>query len=260
MSEHTTASRQPLKLDLNKAAQSLRLSLDKAGVAADIKAELIFDIDVSGSFEHEHEEGTTSQLIERLVPYGMVLDPDGAMDVFTFSHGAGTAHRVGTVTPADAEGYILRNVVDQVPGWKGGTTYSYVLEKNLQHFGWLAATEEGGILQAISRFFGGGEEPRLREKKRSIVIFVTDGENEANDEARTMHVLAASQERGDNVYFLFIGACEHNVEFKFLRTIASRFKNTGVVIIRDLEAFVEKSDAEISTELLGKELIDWLRK
>ncbi|MGT2467744.1 hypothetical protein ACVOMV_27225 (plasmid) [Mesorhizobium atlanticum] len=56
---------------------------------------------MSGSFEHEHEEGTTSKLIERLVPYGMVLDPDGAMDVFTFSHGERAAYRVGTVRPAE---------------------------------------------------------------------------------------------------------------------------------------------------------------
>lgn len=258
MSEHGSASRQPLKLDLNKAAQSLRLSLDKAGVAPNIKAELIFDIDVSGSFEHEHEEGTTSQLIERLVPYGMVLDPDGAIDVFTFSHGPKAAHRVGTVTPKDAEGYILRNVLDRVPGWNGGTTYSYVLEKNLQHFGWLP-DEQGGVLHAISRFFGGGKE-LPREQKRSIVVFVTDGENEHEDEERTMRVLSESQGRGDNVYFLFIGACEHNVEFKFLKTIASRFKNTGVVIIRDLEAFVEKTDEEISAELLGSELVEWLKR
>lgn len=254
-----TAPRRPLTLDLNKSAQSLRLSLEKAGVAPDIKAELIFDIDVSGSFEHEHEEGTTSKLIERLVPYGMVLDPDGAMDVFTFSHGERTAYRVGTVRPADAEGYILRNVVDRVPGWKGGTTYSYVLEKNLQHFGWLPLDEQGGLLQSLSRFFGGEQKQRFRDRKRSIVIFVTDGENEDDDEARTMRVLADSQRRGDHVYFLFIGACEHNVEFRFLKTIASRFKNTGVVIIRDLESFVEKSDAEISAELLGPELIDWLK-
>jgi len=32
-----------------------------------------------------------------------------------------------------------------------------------------------------------------------------------------------------------------------------------VVIIRDLEAFVEKSDEEISAELLGPELIAWLK-
>jgi len=261
MSAHSQGSKAPLKLDLNKSAQSLRLSLDKAGVAADIKAELIFDIDVSGSFEHEHEEGTTSELIERLVPYGMVLDPDGAMDVFTFSDGQETARHVGTVTPADSEGYILRNVVDKVPGWKGGTTYSYVLEKNLQHFGWLPCDENHGALGWISRFLGigGKTEPHVHEKKRSIVIFVTDGENHSSDESRTMRVLQESQNRGDNVYFLFIGACEHNVDFKFLKTIAKQFKNTGVVIIRDLEGFVAKSDEEISAELLGPELISWLK-
>lgn len=260
MSEHGTP-RQPLKLDLNKAARSLRLSLDKAGVAPDIKAELIFDIDVSGSFEHEHEEGTTSTLIERLVPYGMVLDPDGAMDVFTFSHGPDTAYRVGTVTPADAEGYILRRVIEKVPGWQGGTTYSYVLEKNLQHFGWLPMPEPlPGLLGVISRFFGREDstsEPR--PKKRSIVIFVTDGENEVADEQRTIDVLAESQARGDNVYFLFMGICEHDVDFKFLKQIAARFDNTGVVIITDLEGFVAKSDEEISAELLGPELIAWLK-
>lgn len=255
MSEGTP--RKPLKLDLNKAAQSLRLSLDKAGVAEDIQAELIFDIDVSGSFEHEHEEGTTSQLIERLVPYGMVLDPDGAMDVFTFSNDAHSVYHVGTVTPPQAAGYILREVVEKVPGWKGGTTYSHVLERNLQHFGWLES--EGGLLAAVSRFFG-AEQPKPREKKRSIVIFVTDGENATEDEGRTMRVLANSEARGDNVYFLFIGACEHNVEFKFLKTIAQRYKNTGVVIVRDLEGFVEQTDEQISAQLLGPELIAWLKK
>ena len=251
----------PLKLDLTKAATTLRLSLDKAGVAADIKAELIFDIDVSGSFEHEHEEGTTSKLIERLVPYGMVLDPDKAMDVFTFSHGADNAHWVGTVTPGRAEGYILRNVVGRVPGWSMGTTYSYVLEKNLQHFGWLAEDEQGSIIEQISRFFTGNpRQPTFRPKKKSIVIFVTDGENHPDDEDRTIRVLEESEKRGDDVYFLFIGACEHDVEFTFLKKIAARFKNTGVVIIRDLDGFVDKSDEEISSALLGEELISWLRK
>lgn len=251
----------PLKLDLTKAATSLRLSLDKAGVAADIKADLIFDIDVSGSFEHEHEEGTTSKLIERLVPYGMVLDPDKAMDVFTFSNGPDNAHWVGTVRPEDAEGYILRKVVDRVPGWGQGTTYSYVLEKNLQHFGWLASDDQGSIVEQISRFFTGTpRQPTFRARKKSIVIFVTDGENHPSDESRTMRVLEESQKRGDDVYFLFIGACEHDVEFKFLKKIAARFKNTGVVIIRDLDGFVDKSDDEISSALLGEELLAWLRK
>ena len=246
-----------LQLDLTKSAQTLRVSLDKAGVAPDIKAELIFDMDVSGSFEHEHEEGTTSRLVARLVPYGMVLDPDGKMDVFTFSDGKRSVHYVGTVTPDDCEDYILRNVVDNVPGWKGGTTYSYVLERNLQHFGWMPREEkEGGF---FSRFFARPKEPNAGSKQRSVVIFVTDGENDASDHDRTMRVLEASEKRGDHVYFLFIGACEHDVDFKFLRTIAARFKNTGVVIIRDLDAFVELSDQEMNAQLLGPELLHWLR-
>jgi len=244
-----------LQLDLNKSAETLRLSLDKAGVAPSIKAELIFDMDVSGSFEHEHEEGTTSRLIERLVPYGMVLDPDGQMDVFSFSHGGANAHHVGTVSPRNCKNYIIDNVIDKVPGWKGGTTYSYVLERNLQHFGWLPR-EQGGFL---SRFFGLSRDEPTAAKKRSIVIFVTDGENDASDLDRTIQVLEASERRGDQVYFLFMGACEHAVDFGFLKTIAARFRNTGVVIVRDLDGFVELSDEELNAQLLGPELLQWLR-
>ena len=246
-----------LQLNLKKSAETLRVSLQKAGVAADIKAELIFDMDVSGSFEHEHEEGTTGQLVARLVPYGMVLDPDGKMDVFTFSDGKSHVHHVGTVTPDDCENYIIRNVIDKVPGWKGGTTYSYVLERNLQQFGWLPGVQNDGGF--FSRFFARPKNPQGGSKQRSVVIFVTDGENDASDNDRTMRVLEESEKRGDQVYFQFIGACEHNVDFKFLRTIAQRFKNTGVVIIRDLDSFVELSDEELNAQLLGPELLQWLR-
>lgn len=247
-----------LQVSLKKSAETLRVSLEKAGVAPDIKAEVIFDMDVSGSFEHEHEEGTTSQLIARLVPYGMVLDPDGKMDVFTFSNGKGHVHHVGTVTPDDCENYIVRKVIGRVPGWKGGTTYSHVLERNLQHFGWLPSDPDngGGFL---SRFFARPKEASVRSKQRSVVIFVTDGENDPSDNDRTIRVLEESEKRGDQVYFLFMGACEHDVDFKFLRTIAQRFKNTGVVIVRDLDSFVELSDEELNAQLLGPEMLEWLR-
>jgi hypothetical protein len=247
-----------LQLDLTKAARALRVSLDKAGVGADVQAELILDIDVSGSFEHEHEEGTTNKLVARLVPWGMVLDPDRAVDVFTFSHGEGSVHHVGTVTERDAGSFVLDRIVGQVPGWNGGTDYSFALERNLQHFGWLPfATPQQGWL---SRFLGlpAPDAPAPRAKKRSIVIFITDGENA--DVARTDAILKASQDRGDEVYFLFMGACEHDVDFKFLKTVAARHANTGLVIIRDLDGFVDLSDDEMNAKLLVPELIDWLKK
>ena len=111
------------------------------------------------------------------------------------------------------------------------------------------------------RFFGLQPQaaPAPVARKRSIVIFITDGENNIYDMERTSAILKASQDRGDEVYFLFMGACEHDVDFSFLKAIAKRFKNTGVVIVRDLDGFVELSDEELNRQLLGPELLEWLR-
>lgn len=243
-----------LSLDLHKAAQTLRVSLDKAGVRPDVKAELVFDIDVSGSFEHEHEEGRTSVLLQRMVPYGMVLDPDGKMDVFTFSGGPGSVYHVGTVTPEDSEGYLQRRVVGRVPGWGGGTSYSYVLERNLQHFGWLPPKEPG----LLSRFFA-RPAAAPAPAKRSIVVFVTDGENNDDDNARTMRVLEESEAREDRMYFIFLGFCDTNPDFKLIRTLAERFRNTSALVIQDIAGFIALSDEELNAKLLSTELLEWLK-
>lgn len=257
-----------LTLNLEKSAGVLRLALDKAGVGS-VRAETAAIIDVSGSFEHEHEEGTTSVLIERLVPYCVVLDPDRKMDVFTFSSGERSAYYVGTVTPEDAQGYVTRRIVERVPGWNGGTTYSYVIERALEHFGWKEceeahrAAQGAGFLWRLLDALRDGHAhaaPHTHEKKRSLVLFITDGENDPSDEARTTRVLEESQRRGDQVYFLFIGACEdRNVKFEFVQRLATRFRNTGLVVIRDLEAFVAQTDEQLNSALLGPELLEWLK-
>lgn len=262
---------QPFKLDLNKSTNAFRLSLDKAGVPAAIRAELLVVMDVSGSFEHEHEEGTTGILLERFVPLAKVLDPDGQLDLITFSDGKKSVQHLGTIDESNARDYIVDHVVDKVKGWKGGTTYSYALEEALRVFGWLPC-ERGHEPARKPRFWerllGLAPEtpasgvPHLHEKKRSIVLFVTDGENDPGDsfkdKTRTRQVLLTSQERRDDVYFLFIGACEHQ-EFRFVESIAKEFKNTGIVMATDPEAFVNLPDDELIAKLLGRELVDWLK-
>lgn len=261
---------QPFKLDLNKSATTFRLSLDKAGVPADIQVELLVVMDVSGSFEHEHEEGTTGILLERFVPLAKVLDPDGKLDLITFSNGGGSVQHLGTIDETNARDYIVDNVVDRVRGWNGGTTYSYPIEEALRVFGWLPC-DHGHEPEKKPRFwerlFGLVPEEKpaelhQHEKKRSVVLFVTDGENDPGntygDKKRTREVLRASQERGDQVYFLFIGACEHE-EFAFVEDIAKEFKNTGIVMATDPEAFVNLPDDALIAKLLGRELVDWLK-
>ncbi|MEO8673524.1 MAG: VWA domain-containing protein, partial [Tahibacter sp.] len=253
---------QRLSLDLNKSTAAFRLSLDKAGVAPDIKAELVVIMDVSQSFEHEHKEGTTSVLLERFVPLAKVLDPDGKIDLITFSDGPDSVQYLGEIDESNARNYIIDNVVKRVRGWNGGTTYSYALQEALRVFGWLpygAGSAPERKPRFWERLFGLTPEERATprpgcEKKRSIVLFVTDGENDPTsrhgDKRHTREVLRASQERGDQVYFLFIGACEHE-EFDFVEAIAKEFKNTGIVMATDPEAFVELPDDELIAKLLG---------
>jgi len=261
---------QKFSLDLAKSSTAFRLSLDKAGVPPAVRAELIVVMDVSGSFEHEHEEGTTGILLERLVPLAKVLDPDGKIDLITFSDGRDSVEYLGTIDESNARDFIVDKVVGRVKGWKRGTTYSYPLEEALRVFGWLPC-DSGHEPARRPRFWERllglvPEQPRAaphsHEKKRSIVLFVTDGENDPGDgfrdKERTRQVLRASQKRGDQVYFLFIGACEHE-EFEFVEEIAREFRNTGLVMATDPEAFVNLPDDALIAKLLGRELVDWLK-
>ena len=257
---------QKFSLDLKKSTSAFRLSLDKAGVSSNIRAELVVVMDVSASFEHEHEEGTTGILLERFVPLAKVLDPDGKIDLITFSNGPDSVQHLGTIDESNARDFIVDEVVDRVRGWKGGTTYSYPLEEALRVLGWQPC-ERSHDQSTWPRFwanlFGAARVvPHMHEKRRSIVLFVTDGENDPGDgfrdKQRTRQVLRASQERGDQVYFLFIGACEHE-KFQFVQNIAQEFKNTGIVMATDPEAFVELPDDQLISKLLGRELVDWLK-
>ncbi len=254
-----------LSLDLNKAAGSLKLDLSKRGVDANgIQMEVCFDLDVSGSYRDEHSDGSTQRLIERLTPVSMVFDPDKQQDLFTFSNGEQHVHHVGMITLENLDGYVRKNVIDRVPGYGGGTTYSYVLERNLQHFGWLPSAQTPAAPK--SRFgglFGGSPKPAPQAtatKRRSLVIFNTDGENDSRDKDRTIRVLSDSQNRKDEVYFLFVGYANGGADLSFLQQIADRFDNTGLIIIRDINRWCAKSDAEINAEILGDELITWLKR
>lgn len=245
----------PLIMNLEKieaAKKSLVLSLEKAGFVAPPPVELVFVLDVSGSFEDEHRNGLTNDLLMRLVPWGLAFDPDRKLEVLTFSDGAGSVHRVGSVNATNCEDFVRREIVARVPGWKGGTDYSHAIEAALRQLGWLAPRRPG----LLGRLFG-AQAPQAVAHKRSLVIFVTDGDNV--DKQRTMEVLRASEARGDVVYFLFLGVSNQGGAFPFLERIGTVLRNTGFVPIRDLREFVQRSDAQLNDALLTDELMGWLR-
>jgi len=258
-----------LQLNLNKASAGLVLSLQKRGINTPPPMELAFNLDVSGSFDDEHRGGLTQGLLTRLVPWAMVFDPDRKMDVFTFSNGPEHAYYVGEITEKDHEGYIARCIIDRVPGYNRGTDYAHVLRKNLAHFGYgageqPAAKPQGGGM--FGKLFGGSKPVATpvttapQTKKRALVIHVTDGDNNVDDKEPTRRLLRESAERGDQVYFLFIGCSNQPGTFRYIEKLGDEFPNVGLVIVKDTEAFVNMTDEAVNEQLIGDELLEWLKK
>lgn len=244
-------------MDLQKGKEALKLSLEKRGITTVPSADLAFVLDVSGSFDHIHRSGITQTLLERLVPWGMLFDPDQKLDVFTFSSGRSAAAYRGEIMPQTVSRFIQDKIVDSA-FYGGGTEYAPVLKAVLQNFGWTYVPAQTPPKPGFfGRMFGKEtiKVPPPAAKRRSIVLFVTDGDNSDKDDA--MQILKDSESRGDEVYFLFIGI-GHG--FHFLQEVADKFSNTGLVVIDDILSFVAKTDDEINDTLIGEELITWLKK
>lgn len=261
-----------LKLNLEKSSQALVLNLQKAGIVTPPSIEVEALVDVTGSFDDEHRDGTVDSLLTRLVPWALAFDPDKKMDVHTFSSGASGVAQLGTVNADNYYGYLPRMIfgvnIDDYPNgisanikprqgnYGYATDYSYGLEAKLKHLGWGGDTvKKSGFLGGL---FGKKDEEAKGARKRSLVIILTDGDNA--DKTRTKQVLRDSQNRGDEVYFLFLGISNQGSEFPFLESIGDEFDNTGFVAIKDLKKFVSLSDEELNSKLLGEELLTWLKR
>lgn len=263
-----------LRFDLTKAENVLRFSLEKVGVVTPPEAEVAFLIDVSGSFERDHVNGETNLLLTRLVPWSMVFDPDKKIDVFTFSGGSGSAHYVGDANVKNYANYVNDRVIRKVPGWGGGTQFTPIFRKVIQHMGWgkhFTTTVGLSLPQKERSFFDrlfGRNKPkekpvdahivtRTREGKTALVIMVTDGEN--YDKEQTRGVLLEASEYRYNVFFLFLGIERNDREFEFLRDINETLENVGFVRIPDIRKFVRLDDEQINAQLLVPKLITWLK-
>lgn len=240
--------------NLTKSAEKLTFNLQKAGIQKVPALDIGFALDVSGSFEDEHVAGVTNDLMTRLVPWGMVFDPDRKMEVFTFSHGEASAHLVGAVDASNFEGFVQRKIIGKVPGWNGGTNFSHIIRKMLGHFGWLETVKKASFFGKLT---GKKDEVVSGDKKRSLVIIATDGEN--SDGALTEAVLTESAKRGDKVYFLFLGVSNQGSQFPVLSQLGDRFGNVGFVSIKDLRQFLALSDEELNSLLISDELLNWIK-
>lgn len=246
-----------LTLNLTKSAPALKLSLEKKGIMTMPILDMAILMDVSGSFDDEHRDGVTTDLLTRLAPWGLTFDPDKKIDILTFSESEKNAYKAGELTEANYANYVAREIIQKVPGYGYGTDYSYVLELALKEFGWIPteAKKAGWFAKAL-----GKKDEAPKAKKRSLVFMITDGDN--NDKARTTKVLQDSLDRGDEVYFKFLGVCNSpHATFPYIEGLGAKFKNVGYKPIRDIKAFVDMTDEALNEWLLDdEELVTWMQK
>jgi len=252
-----------MQLKLKKSAEKLQLDLRKAGVKP-VEVDVAFVSDVSYSYQDEHEGGQTQLLLTRLLPWGMTLDPDRKMEMFTFSHGEANAHYVGQVDESNYSDFMRKRVISKVPGYGGNTDYSFVLSKVLYHFGWVAEmSSDRSFFGTVKDLLFGKSDISQRESKKVrpkkvLVLFNTDGDND--DKEETTHLLEEMENQGYEVYILFIAYANDGEKFKFLHKIANRFKNTGLHVVHDLNYFTRASDEYLNQILITPELVAWLNK
>ncbi len=245
-----------LQLDMNKAAGNLRLSLEKRGIMTPPVVEVAFDLDVSGSYKDEHEDGSTNDLMARLAPWGLVFDPDKQLDVFAFSDRSRGIYNPGPVNQSNYQGFIKKHIIG-CPAWCGGTDYAPVLRANLEAFGWI----ESASAPPQKRGWFGSSKPAQAQapvaKRRSLILFNTDG---ANSDQRETEALFEQMEREKyGVYVAFIAYANGGADFSFINRLAERFSNCGLTVIENVQRWVKQSDDEINNAIITDELVTWLK-
>jgi hypothetical protein len=254
-----------IQLDLAKSKERLKLDLTKAGIAPDLQVEICFDLDVSGSYEDLHNDGTTERLVARLAPWGLVLDPDKKLDVFTFSDGDTHVHHVGFVDETNYNGFVRERIIDRVPGWRGGTDYAPVLKRNLEHFGWVqthvsSVHPKQGFLSGLfgRRSRTVAQSPVEAVRRKSLVLFNTDGDN--SDEHETIRLFRRMQDERLGVYVVFIAVRQSKRDnFSFIRRLADEYSNCGLLVIENISEWVHLPDSDINQQILTDELVQWLK-
>lgn len=280
-----------LNLNMKKSAEALVLSLKKAGVQAIPAMDVGFALDVSGSYEDEHKDGSTQKLLNRLIPWAMVFDPDKKADVMTFSGGKYNVVNVGPVTP-DTCHNLIRGKVIGGKGWGGSTDYSYVLNAFFELFGWtpvapapaVAPTQAASVVPAPqkkkgfwAKLFGSAEDPvavvpavappapveaptdveETHAAQPSIIFVNTDGEN--YDKAQTRAVLEKAAAEHYGAFVFFIGVSNQNPDYTFLESLNAELPNVSFVNAGILQEFIEQTDEELNKVLLTPKLLNWIK-
>jgi hypothetical protein len=240
------------KLNLSKQVV-LNLAKSK-GIEAQ-KANVVLCLDFSGSMSGLYAKGFVQAVLERIVPIAMAFDDDGALDVYIFNH---EAYRVlPAATSENIKGYIKQYIEGKYT--YGSTAYAPPIDMITRAFTKATgADEQASVASKIGSFFGFGvkkqEIKQITADLPTLVLFITDGENDADDKGPAQKAIVDASKHG--IMWQFIGLKSGgSTNFSFLKKLdkmEGRFiDNASFFEITD-EDMVTKSDNDFYNLLLNE--------
>lgn len=196
------------------------------------KARVVLVLDYSGSMNKMYKDGTVQEILNRMVPFGLLFDDNGEIDVYRFEYGS---KELESMTLDNYDGYVDKVIQPRYRDM-GGTKYAPVLTEIRDKY-------------FRKSFFG-----KVKDNSATFVIFITDGDN--SDKGDTNKVVIETAK--ENMFIQFIGIGHE--EFKYLQKLDDlknrECDNTGFTRFEDIRNL---SDDELYNRVL-EQYPDWLKE
>lgn len=256
------------KISLVKRQETLVVSLKKKKIAQ-IVLRVASALDISGSMTGLYRNGTVSDFVGKLLPFGMQFDDNQQIDMWAFNNYSQELPPATADVYDDYVGKCMRSV-----SISGGTSYAPVMQAIYdEYFGGVPMKTITREVVEYEEVAAKGFVAKLTGKKEivevvrtiteqvpdtsatvdttpAMVFFQTDGEN--NDPSAVRAVL--ERNKGKPIYWFMVGV--GNERFGFLKDLARDYDNVDFIGINDLSL----SDADLYDKLLSQEFGQWVEK
>ncbi len=256
------------KISLKKRQETLTVSLRKKKIN-DVVLRVGSALDISGSMCELYRDGTVSDFVGKLLPFGMKFDDNAQIDMWAFNSSSFELPPATADVYDDYVGSCMSNVCIN-----GGTAYAPVMQEIYgTYFGSVPTKnitrevveyEEVPAKGFLAKLTGKKERVEVTrtvveqvvdtdaqvDRTPAMIFFQTDGENMDTSAVRSL----LNKHRNTPVYWFMVGV--GNANFKFLKDLAKEYDNVDFIGIADLSL----SDEELYDKLLSEEFGEWVKK
>lgn len=250
------------KISLNKRQEVLKVSLAKAKIPERLVLRVASALDISGSMQELYRNGTVSEFVGKLLPFGLMFDDNAQIDMWAFNHAVRGLPPAVEAVYGDYVGNCMSGI-----SISGGTAYAPVMQDIYNtYFGKMRkenkiiATEERPVPGFFNKLLGRKETVEVEtihttyedpeDTTPGMVFFQTDGDNYDDQEVRRL----LNQHRNIPVYWFMVGV--GNSGFRSLKALAKDFPNVDFISVDDLAL----TDADLYDKLLSKDFGEWVKK